>query len=163
MVLLLSYDDQLRYERKGIYFWASWFNGFVRLCYITLSLFLFWVWILILITFKCFVLPLDLCVLWYRSQTTTSSDPGLIYQFNRSKKNSKRSHSARIRVWWPAAKYERSFRECDWHSFEVWTSGSCALCSWFTCDIICSRALYIFWGLIVSLVKHALDVFWLAC
>ena len=129
---------------------------------LSLSIFLCWFWILILITFKCFALSLDLGALWYRSQTTTSSDPGLIYQFNRSKKNSKRSHSARIRVWWPAAKYERSFRECDWHNFVVWTSGSCALCSWFTCDIICSLVLSIFWGLIVSLM-HALDVFWLAC
>lgn len=131
---------------------------------LSLSIFLCWVWILILITFKCFAFSVDLCALWYRSQTTTSSNPGLaVYQFNRSKKNSKRSHSARIRVWWPAAKYERSFAECDWHSFVVWTSGYCALCSWFTCDIICYRVLYIFWGLIVSLVKHALVVFWLAC
>ena len=131
---------------------------------LSLSIFLCWVWILISITFKCFALSLDLCALWYRSQTTTSSNPGLaVYQFNRSKKNSKRSYSARIRVWWPAAKCERSFRECDWHSFVVWTSGSCALCSWFTCDIICYRVLYIFWGLIVSLVKHVLYVFWLAC
>ena len=63
---------------------------------LTHSLFLCWVWILILITFKCFALSLDLCALWYRSQTTTSSDPDLIYQFNRSKKNSELSHSARI-------------------------------------------------------------------
>ena len=68
-------------------------------CTISLSLSLsveFGFWSYINLTFKCFALSLDLCVLWYRSQTTTSNDPGLIYQFNRSNKNSKRSHSARI-------------------------------------------------------------------